>query len=80
METWWISPALVGLGIAVNLILAARRDARHQGVIDTQITDLDGRLDRHSSAINDLHDARISHGERISALESWRKEHGTHRG
>lgn len=79
IEVWWVSPALVAIGLVVSVVAGMRREAKHAGVVDQVVADVGDRLDRHSSALNDLQDARIDHGERLSALESWRREHGTNR-
>ncbi len=70
MENWWVSPALVAVGIAISVLLSLRRDARHQGVVDAIQQNHEQRITRHTVQFDEITAHIAEHGERITAVES----------
>jgi hypothetical protein len=70
MEVWWISPALVGIGIVFSVFLGARRDAKHSGIVDANLEAHAVQLARHTLQFDEVNAHLSEHGERITAVES----------
>jgi hypothetical protein len=69
MEFWWVSPALVGVGVSISIILGLRRDAKHEGVVDTILVAHEKRLTAHGQEIDSLKDRIGRQGEQITAID-----------
>ena len=70
MEVWWVSPVLVLLGVGISIILGARRDAKHSGVVDTLLEEHNRRITAHGEEIDEVNSRITDHAERITAVES----------
>ena len=69
MEVWWVSPVLVLVGVGISVILGARRDAKHSGVVDTLLAEHGRRITAHGAEIDELQDKMEDHVERITRVE-----------
>ena len=72
MQAWWLSPALVAVGILINMGLGARREAKASGVRDEKLSSLDKRVTAHGIEIDGVKERLGYHGERIAKLEAGR--------
>ncbi|MDR3741611.1 MAG: hypothetical protein P4L40_21540 [Terracidiphilus sp.] len=77
MDTSWISPALVGVGIVYSMWRDGQRDARREAKQETVQNQHQDWLLSHSKKIADLQTGQSGHGERIKALEALR-DYGAH--
>ena len=69
MEVWWVSPALVAVGVVITIVLSARRDAKHSGVVDTLLQEHHRRLTAHGEEIDNLKDEMGDQIQRITRVE-----------
>ena len=69
MEVWWVSPLLVLIGVGISIVLGARRDAKHSGVVDTLLEEHGRRITAHGAEIDELKDKMEDHVERITRVE-----------
>lgn len=76
MDLWWLSPALVALGILINMALGAKREAKASGVRDEKLSSLDKRVTSHGTEIDGVKERLGYHGERIAKLEATRFRNG----
>ena len=70
MELSWVSPALVGLGLVVSILLGWQRESKASGARDEKMKFVCLRQNEHSSQIEKLKEIQGRHGERISVVES----------
>lgn len=73
MDSSWISPAIVAVGVVVNIFVGMRRDAKRQGANEEIQKALLARVTAHGEEIDDLRTKHAVHGERLASLESWRQ-------
>lgn len=78
MDASWISPALVGLGIAYGFWRDSKKDAKREATHEAIQHQHADWLRSHSKKIADAQAKLSDHGERISALEGLRdtRAHG----
>jgi uncharacterized membrane protein len=69
MEVWWVSPLLVLIGVGISIVLGARRDAKHSGVVDTLLEEHGRRITAQGAEIDELQDKMEDHVERITRVE-----------
>ena len=69
MEVWWVSPLLVLIGVGISIVLGARRDAKHSGVVDTLLEEHGRRITAHGEEIDSLKEELGDHVERITRVE-----------
>jgi hypothetical protein len=69
MEVWWLSPSIVAVGIIITIVLGARRDAKHSGVVDTLLDEHDRRMNEHGQEINILNQKIENHSHRLTSVE-----------
>jgi uncharacterized membrane protein len=60
---------LVLIGVGISIVLGARRDAKHSGVVDTLLEEHGRRITAQGAEIDELQDKMEDHVERITRVE-----------